>query len=304
MTAGEWKGVIVAMITPLKDNGSRIDLDALDQYCDFLSSKGVHGVFCSGTTGEGPLLSLNERKMVAERVVERLKGKTRVIVHTGSITTADTIDLTRHACKIGADAAGVVLPYYYGYNDALLFEYFSAISDSIPGYPLFIYNIPQCTTNNLSLTLFEKLLVRIESIVGVKNSNPDIFQTIGFVKIAQGRCSVFLGCDSLILAGLSVGVRGVVSGNASAYPEPFVRIFAAHERDDLEEMREVQRFIDRLIGVLAQGRDIASFKKALNLRGIPAGSVRGPDRDLSEEESKTLREGLSGLGLLEHPEGR
>jgi dihydrodipicolinate synthase/N-acetylneuraminate lyase len=298
MNDGYWKGVVPAIITPLKEHGNRVDLEALAVYCNFFASKGVHGVFCGGTTGEGPLLSLEERKMIAQTAVTQLKGRLRVIVHTGAITTRQTIELTQHASEIGADAAGVVLPYYYRYSDELLFSYFREIADSAPGFPIFIYNIPQCTVNNMSLELFGKILQEIDSIVGIKNSNPDFLQTLGFIKLSGGRCSVFMGCDNLILAGLSVGASGFVSGNASAYPEPFVRIFEAFERGDIEEMRVQQEHIDRLVRVLAHGRDIASFKKALNFRGIHAGSVRCPDQDLSEAESETLRKGLEELGLL------
>ena len=298
MNNGYWKGVVPAIVTPLKEQGERVDLEALAVYCDFFASKGVHGVFCGGTTGEGPLLSLEERKMVAQTAVTRLKGRLRVIVHTGAITTRQTIELTQHASSIGADAAGVVLPYYYSYNDELLFSYFREIADAAPGFPIFIYNIPQCTVNNMSLELYGKILDEIDSIVGIKNSNPDFLQTLGLIQLSKGRCSVFMGCDSLLLAGLSVGVNGFVSGNASAFPEPFVGIFEAFERGDFEEMRVQQKRIDRLIRVLAHGRDIASFKKALSFRGISAGSVRRPDRDLSDAEGATLRKELEQLGFL------
>lgn len=297
----EWRGVIPAMVTPLKDGGRSVDHDSLRSYCDFLAERAVHGVFCGGTTGEGPLLSLVERKEIAKTVVSRLKNRIRVIIQTGCITTDQTVDLTKHARDIGADAAGILLPYYYGYNDELLFTYFSEIACAVPDFPLFIYNIPQCTCNNINFDLFERLLENIKNIVGIKNSNADIFQDIEFVKRAKGRCSLFIGSDGLLLAGLSVGANGLVSGNASVFPEPFLALYNAFMEGDLQKVRDRQYFIDKLRKVLANGRDNASFKKALSFRGIKAGSVRSPDKDLSDEESQRLKNNLEELGLLDGP---
>ncbi len=105
-----WNGVVSAMVTPLKDGGRSIDTDALKKYCDFLAKREVHGVFCGGTTGEGPLLSLDERKRVVEVTVSQLRGRVKVIIQTGCITTDETVELTNHARDTGADAAGIVLP--------------------------------------------------------------------------------------------------------------------------------------------------------------------------------------------------
>jgi 4-hydroxy-tetrahydrodipicolinate synthase len=286
------------MITPLKEGGRNVDHDALRKYCDFLAERGIHGVFCGGTTGEGPLFSVQERKEIAETVVSQLKTRVPVIIQSGCITTEQTIELTLHSQEIGADAAGILLPYYYGYNDDLLFSYFSEIANAVPDFPLFIYNIPQCTCNNMSPSLFERLLDSIGSIVGIKNSNADIFQDIEFVKRAKGRCSLFIGNDGLLLAGLSIGAKGLVSGNASAFPEPFLDFYNTYMKGDLSKVREKQDFIDRLSNILANGRDNASFKKALSFRGIKAGSVRSPDKDLLDEESQQLKKNLEELDLL------
>ena len=294
----EWKGVIPAMVTPLKDEGRSLDVDALKRYCAFLAVRKVDGVFCGGTTGEGPLLSVDERKKLAEVTVSQLKGKVSVIVQTGCIRTDQTLELTKHARDIGADAAGVVLPYYYTYSDETLYAYFAEIAESVPAFPLFIYNIPGCTTNNIGAGLFERLLNSIDSIVGIKNSSDDIFQTSSFIHIAGKRCAIFNGSDGLLLPALSIGAAGFVSGNASAFPEPFVELFHAFKEGDLVRARDRQRFIDQLRKILASGRDNASFKRALQFRGVPVGGVRRPDRDLTDEESARLRESLRSLDLL------
>ncbi|MFB0506744.1 MAG: dihydrodipicolinate synthase family protein [Thermodesulfobacteriota bacterium] len=292
-----WKGVVSAIVTPLRDGGNDIDAEAMREYCDFIIQKGVDGIFALGTTGEGPLLSLSERKAIAEALVAHVNGKVPVIIQTGCIRAEQTIELTKHCHDIEADAAGIVLPYYYNLDDEAIFDHFMRIADTVPGFPLFIYNIPECTGNNLSPDLFGRLIDRIETVVGVKTSNCDIFQVQDYVRIAEDKCSVFIGCDALILASLSAGVRGIVSGNASVFPELFVMIYQAFDRGELQKVREYQLSIDKLIEVLAKG-GIASFKKALELRGIRVGGVREPNRNLSDGEAAELRESLREMGLV------
>ena len=293
-----WEGVITAMVTPLKNNGEEVDIDALKVYCDFLVEKNIDGVFVCGTTGEGPKLKLDERMKISETVVERLKGKIKTIIHTGTIITSDTIKLSKHAWKIGADAVVVVLPYYYHYNDDLLYRYFMEIANVIPEMPLFIYNIPQCAINNLTPDLFKRLIENIPSIVGIKNSNSDIHQDIEFIQIANGKCSLFIGDDGLIVSGLSMGANGLVSGNASVFPEYFVDLYKTFKSGNLIAAREKQHFINKLRNVLAREHDIASFKKALSFRGVNVGNVRKPDQDLSENEANKLKQALIKLGVI------
>ncbi|NIS61880.1 MAG: dihydrodipicolinate synthase family protein [Proteobacteria bacterium] len=292
-----WEGVVSAIVTPLRDGGNDIDPGAMREYCDFIIQKGVDGIFVLGTTGEGPLLSLSERKAIAETLVTHVNKRVPVIIQTGCIRAQQTIELTKHCRDIDADAAGIVLPYYYNLDNEAIFDHFVRIADTVPGFPLFIYNIPECTGNNLSPDLLERLIDRIETVVGVKTSNCDIFQVQDYIRIAEDKCSVFIGCDALILASLCAGVRGIVSGNASVFPELFVRIYQAFDRGELQKVREYQSSIDKLIEVLAKG-GIASFKKALEFRGIRVGGVREPNRNLSDEEAAKLRESLRGLGLI------
>lgn len=293
-----WKGVISAIVTPLKHGGDNIDPEAIREYCDFIIDKGVHGIFALGTTGEGPLLSVAERKSIAEALVAHVNKRVRVIIQTGSMRAEQTIELTKHSRDIGADAGGIVLPYYFELDDEAIFRHFMRIADAVPDFPLFIYNIPECTGNDLAPNLFKRITDSIETIVGVKTSNPDIFQVQDYIRIAEDRCSIFIGYDGLILAGLSAGVAGVVSGNASAFPEPFVEIYQAFERGEVQKAREYQVFIDKLRNVLGDG-GIASFKTALGFRGIKVGRVREPNRDLSAEETAKLRESLREMELVQ-----
>lgn len=292
------KGIIVAMITPLNDGGKEVDFGALRKYCEFLIAKGVQGLFVCGTTGEGPLLSIHERQSIAEVVVDQIKGRVKVIVQTGAITTEDTLQLTKHAQQIGADAAGIVLPYFYYFDENALLEHFISISQAVPNYPLFIYNIPQCAGNNLTPRLLTKLLERVDNIAGLKTSNPDLFQLQDFLQLLGEKYSIFVGCDRLGLAGLTMGAQGIVSGNASTFPEPFINLYRAFEKGDINTAREHQVFIDKLARVLKDGRYPAFFKSALELRAIKAGGVRAPHRELLPEEESQLKKFMEDESLI------
>jgi 4-hydroxy-tetrahydrodipicolinate synthase len=275
----EWKGVISAIVTPLKKSGEMVDCEAIGAYCDFQVEKGIDGIFALGSTGEGPLLSMHERKTVAEALVHHVNHRVKVIIQTGCMTARDTTELTRHAFDIGADAAGIIVPYYYRLDEEAIFGHFARVADGVPGFPLFVYNIPEYTGNNVTATLFGRIVDRIETVVGVKTS------------------PVFVGHDGLILAALSTGSVGIVSGNGSAFPEPLVEIYRAFVSGDLKRLKEGQAFVDRLRQVLGDG-GIASFKTALRFRGIEVGHVREPHRDLSDPEATELGRALRELGVV------
>jgi len=295
---GNWNGVISAIITPMKEDGSAIDTGPVKDYCDFIIDKGVSGIFAMGTTGEGPLLSLEEKKIISKKIVDSVNGRTRVIIQSGCITTEETIQLTRYSKDIGADAAGILLPYYYNLDEEAIFEHFARVAEAVPDFPIFIYNIPQCTCNNLSVKLFERLINEIDTIAGIKTSNPDIFQIIGFVRAAKNKCSVFIGSDGLVLAGLSSGASGVVSGNASVFPEPLIDLYNAFNRGEREKCIEYQQLVDKMRTALGDGYYIDAYKKTLSILGIEVGKPRKPNRELTKEEFERLRKSLSELGFL------
>ena len=130
------KGIVPAMATPLKDEGQRVNFQLLDLLCDFLIDKGVTGLFVLGSTGEGVLFSMEERKQIAERVLKHVHGRVPVIVNCGHITTQGAIELAQHAASVGADAASVVFPYYYPLSAEDAMVHFIAVVRSVPEFPM------------------------------------------------------------------------------------------------------------------------------------------------------------------------
>jgi 4-hydroxy-tetrahydrodipicolinate synthase len=290
-------GVICAMVTPFDDRG-RIDFGATRQLVDFLLSHGVYGLMVGGTTGEFPLLSLEERKALCEAVVEHLGGRAAVIVHSGSISTAECVELTRHAKSVGATAAAMIVPFYYTFDDVSLYDHFVSVAKAAPDFPLFIYTFPGNAKNDISVSLLKRLRSAVPNIVGMKSSNPDLLRLQEYVAAGGDGFVTINGVDGLMLPALMVGSQGQVSGNANAFPGPFRALYDAFVAGDMERARSQQKLINRVRLVLKDGLHPAYFKAALTLRGIPAGRVRPPMRELTAEERKDLEQAIWELGLL------
>ena len=149
------EGVICPLVTPFDEEG-RIDDAGLDQVIDFLLENEIDGLMVGGTTGEGMLLSLPERMMLCEKVVDHVKGRVPVIAHTGCISTAETIALTRHAEATGASAASVIVPYFFTFDDESLFQHFVSAANAAPELPMLLYAFPGNAKNDISPALLKR----------------------------------------------------------------------------------------------------------------------------------------------------
>jgi len=288
-------GVTTAMVTPFDDQG-RVDLDAVGKLTDFLIEKGVNCLYPLGTTGEMLKLSVEERQAVAEKVVSQAAGRCVVFVHCGAARQDETIKLVKHAYSIGANGVGIVTPQFFAVTPREMETYYVNISKSLPkDFPIYLYNIPQCSANDLLPETIEKIVMHCPNIVGLKYSYADMVRTNEYLKIKGGEFSVLHGTDSLFLPVLMMGCDGVVSGISGVYPEPFVALYKAYLRGDYEEARRQQLIANKFIKVLRAGTNMAYFKAALTYRGIPAGHMRAPHLDLLEEEKADLINQLKDL---------
>ncbi|MDI4645191.1 dihydrodipicolinate synthase family protein [Cohnella hashimotonis] len=288
-------GVTTAMVTPFDRDGN-VNLEKVAQLTEFLISKGVHCLFPLGTTGEMIRLSVPERKAIAETVVKTAAGRVTVFIHAGTATLGDTIALARHAHEIGADGIGVVTPLFLGANDREMEEYYVAVSSSIPDdFPMYLYNIPQCASNDLKTDVAQRVADRCKNVVGVKYSYPDMLRTNEYLAINGGSFSVMQGADRLLLPALAMGCDGVISGVSCVYPEPFVAVYNAYQEKNLEKARALQRIAIRYCEALKSGSNMSYFKEALKLRGIDVGFMRAPQLDLPAGEVQELQRQLSEL---------
>ena len=288
----KFRGVFPAIATPMSPSGDDVDLDAIPRLCDFLIEKGVHGFFALGSAGEGVLLSLEERRRVAECVVESARGKAPVIVNVGALTTRDSVALTRHAAGIGADAVALVSPFYYKLSGDQQFAHYAAVLEAAGELPVFLYNIPQATGNTITLDILQRLWERFPNLAGIKDSSGNVPALQELLFSAPDRLRVFVGEDLVDLVGLLLGAHGIVSSISGVFPEPYVALYDAVQRGDLERAKAAQKAINELVKCATAGPHVATCKEALALRGVPVGPARAPIQLAQGAPREALRKAL------------
>ncbi len=290
------KGIIPAVLTPFKED--EIDCDTLGRYIDWLINHGVHGLFPVGTNGEGALMNVQERKVVAETSVSAANKRVPVLVQTGAISTRETIELTVHARKIGADAAGVVTPYYFPHDDKCLEEHFVAVAQAVPDFPIYIYNIPGNAKNDVKPKVLKNVAERCPNVQGVKDSSKDLGRLQDYIATMGSNFTAIVGTDTLVYPALIMGGSGAVSAVANVFPEIMVSLYYAVRSGNHDQAKELQYTVNKLRDALKIGPYISPYKMALQYRGFPMGGVRQPLREMTAEEGAKMKQTLVSLGVI------
>jgi dihydrodipicolinate synthase/N-acetylneuraminate lyase len=263
-------GAIAAAVTPLRDGGDALDEEAIAPLCAYLERGGLDGVLVLGTTGEGILLTLDERRRVAERFVES-GGSLLVAVHCGAQTTADTVALAAHAAECGAAAVAVIGPPYYAFDENALTAHFAAAAHACAPLPFYVYEFAARTGYAVPLTVLQRLRESAPNLRGLKVSDRP---WESFAPYLVDGLDVFVGPEALIEQALAAGATGAVSGLASVFPEE-VSAAVRGERTDVGELRKgLERFPYH-----------AAAKHLLGRRGVAIEpDVRRPLRALTDDE--------------------
>ncbi len=285
-------GVTTAMVTPFEKNGN-LNTEKLAQLTEFLIDKGVNCLYPLGTTGEMLKMTEQERKTAAETVIRTAAGRCTVYIHTGAANPEEVIRLSRHAAEFGADGIGVVTPAFFGMNPREMVSFYQNVSQNVPAdFPVYLYNIPQCAGNDLDAGTVQEIAAKCPNVVGIKYSWADMIRTYEYLGVRNGTFQVMQGTDRLFLPALAMGCAGTVSGISCSYPEPFVKVYEAYCKGNLEEAQNWQKKANRIAEILRCGANLATFKYALSHRGLFTSSVRGPQLDLTLEEQQDLEEKL------------
>ncbi len=292
------EGIMAAMVTPFTKGGDYVDFDKVGPLANRLLKQGAHGLFPCGTTSEGMLMSPEERREVAQEVMRTVPKKTPVIVHTGGFDTATTIELCCHARDIGAVAAAIVTPFYYGYDDTALFNYFKTVARAVDGFPIMMYNIPACARNVLHPQLVIRIAESEENIVGVKDSAGIMTGLTQLLGNAPKGFHVINGTDDYGYQALLAGCPAVVSGLSNVVCEIYASVYNNVRKGNLKKAWKDQVRLEKAARVFKYGQLAAAFKEGLRLRGFDAGDVRPPQRQLTAAEKRALAEGLQELGMI------
>ncbi|MQY69300.1 MAG: hypothetical protein GH145_00345 [Firmicutes bacterium] len=291
----KFEGVIPAMLTPLTKE-KKINFEATEKLVDFLLTKGVNGLFILGTFGEGLLLSVEEGQKFIKKVTGYVNKRVPVIVFSSHMEVEKTKELIKIAQDSRADAAALVPPFYYHLSNKAIEEYFRKIFREFSNFSFFIYNIPQCTINEVNLSILQNLAEACPNFVGLKNSKASLLNFQSFLPL-QDRISLFMGEDPLDFPALLLGAKGIVSGPAGVFPEPYINLYQACIYKNYEEAKKQQviinDFLTKVQKTLGLGKEnylgkmLSFYKKALEVRGIKVGTVKEPlpELNLSEEDA-------------------
>ncbi len=277
--------IMTAMVTPFGKDGN-VDYDLLKKLIDHLLSTGTDGILVSGTTGEGPTLTEEEKIELIEKTVEYVAGRVPVMAGTGSNNTKATIEYTNKVAKIdGVDAALVVVPYYNKPDQAGMTAHFTAVADSV-NLPVVMYNIPGRTGVTMEVETIAELS-RHQNIIGIKDCT-GIVNMAEIVANTPEDFLAFTGEDADALAARNVGAQGVISVASHLFGKEISRMYAANSKGENEIAGELMRDLTPKMKALFSHPSPSPVKAALNHVGIEVGGCRLPILALDDNQESIL----------------
>ena len=289
-----FSGTLVALITPFSDG--QIDYETLTELIEFHLESGTDGIVPVGTTGESPTLSHEENKEVVEHVVNVVGGQVPVIAGTGSNSTAEAIEMTAFAAKVGADASLQVAPYYNKPTQEGFYQHFKAVADEVD-LPMVLYNIPgRCGGNGLTAKTVARLAEH-ENIVAIKEATGKLDMASEIATLCD--ITILSGDDSLTLPLASVGGKGVISVVANIVPADVKAMTDLILEGDLVSARKWHRKLFALSkGLLSLSTNPIPIKAAMAMLNMASDEMRLPMTELEEDKAVILRKALKDYGLL------
>jgi dihydrodipicolinate synthase/N-acetylneuraminate lyase len=291
------KGVVPPMVTPFNSDGE-LDVPGLERLVDFLKDR-VHGLYICGSYGSGPMMNLEERKKVAEVCVKVAGGRVVVIAHTGTTNTRDTVELTRHAEKIGCDGAAAVGPYYFHHTkDGVLVFYEAMLNSVSSGYPIYLYHNPKFSGYEIPLDVIKRL--KEQGLHGIKDATFDILKFAIYMReLGKDGFDVVMGTESMWLPARALGAEAYIPGLANAFPEICSKMWQEGMKNDFEACRQTQFEVNRLRDVMYMARSTQLAVYAmLEIRGILRAHPRSPFVAATDEEKRNMRVALEKMGVL------
>jgi 4-hydroxy-tetrahydrodipicolinate synthase len=292
----ELHGAFTAMITPFARDG--VDVARLQANVAFQIEQGIDGLVPVGTTGESPTLSHEEHRLVIEKVVEAAARRVKVIAGTGSNSTAEALELTRHAKRVGADAALMVNPYYNKPTQEGLYRHFATIADAVD-LPIVLYNIPGRTGITMSPQTVARLNDKHANIVAIKEATGSLDIASEIASLCDPRkLTILSGDDSLTLPLMSIGGKGAISVLSNLLPAKVKALAAAALAGDFAQARRLHLELFPLCKVMFIETNPIPIKTAMAMKGLDTGELRLPLCEMADAARAQLESALRDHGVL------
>lgn len=289
-----FSGSFVAIVTPFRKG--KVDEKAFGELIEWQIANGTNGIVPCGTTGESATLSHEEHNRVVELAVEVVNRRVPVIAGTGSNSTEEAIDLTRHAKQAGADGALLITPYYNKPTQEGLYRHYKAVAETVD-LPLVLYNIPGRTGVNMLPATIARLSA-IKNVVGVKEGSGSVQQASDIVQMCGNRLSVLAGDDALTLPMMAVGGKGVITVTANIVPTDMANLVKAFAAGKIDEARRIHFKLSPLFAALFYETNPIPVKEALGMMGKIDPELRLPLCAMATDAREKLARVLKDMGLI------
>src|SRR3954470_19388794 len=285
--------ILTAVVTPFKDDGS-VDYESFRRLAQYLVANGSDGLVVTGTTGEGPTLSDEERMELYSAALESVGDHAKVVAGTGTYSTAHSVHLTQQATELGVHGVLVVAPYYNKPPQRGIVEHFKAVA-AATDRPVMVYNIPTRLEINIAPETMSEL-AEIPNVKAVKQSNADLEQARHIVELGL---DLYAGDDDLVLPFVEFGGRGGICVHTHIVGSQVKEMVRLAREGDLEAARRIDEELRPAIELIGVATGPIQIKAALNLLGHDVGGLRLPLVEATEEEQARIRSCLERLRLLE-----
>ena len=289
-------GAGVAIVTPMKENGD-VNFEKFGELIEFQIANGTDAIIVCGTTGEASTLTHEEHLETIKYCVEKVNGRIPVIAGTGSNCTDTAIYLSTEAEKYGVDGVLLVSPYYNKATQNGLYAHFKATAESIK-VPVILYNVPSRTGCNILPETIVRLCKDVDNIMGVKEASGNISQIAHLAAISHGCVDIYSGNDDQIVPIMALGGVGVISVLSNVAPRQTHDICQKFLDGDVEGSRKLQLEAMNLCNALFCEVNPIPVKKALNLMGMDAGTLRMPLTEMEEGNVERLKKAMKEFGIL------
>ncbi len=290
----KFEGIMPAIITPFDEDNKTINVQAAKDVIDWQLGQGADGFYVLGATGEGVLMGREEREVMCEAAVKHTAGRKPIICHIASINFLEAVELAKHAEKVGADALAAVPPFYFGYSDEQIFNYYKKLAGSV-NIPVIIYYHPAAQANmrpELIAKIFE-----IDNITGVKWSSGDYYSMLRLKDMTHGEMNIINGPDETLLLGLTSGADAGVGATYNCMLPEYIRLYKAFKAGDLDKAREHQFNVNRVIGVMLKYGVIPSAKAGVEMQGIKVGDAKFPMPAFDAETRANFERDMKAAGI-------
>jgi 4-hydroxy-tetrahydrodipicolinate synthase len=291
-----FQGAFVAIVTPFRDG--KVDEQCLVDLIEFHIANGTHGIVPCGTTGESATLSHEEHHRVVELTIKTVNGRVPVVAGSGSNSTAEAIDLTRHAKQAGADGVLMVSPYYNKPSQEGLYQHYKAVAEAVD-IPIILYNVPSRTSSNI-LPQTVARLAQISNIAGIKEATADLNQISEVIRLCPDDFAVLSGDDFTSMPTVLIGGKGLISVTSNVAPKDMSDMISAALAGDLARARALHYKLFPLMQAMFYDTNPVPVKKSLELMGkIKSGTPRLPLCPMNDEALFRLKTALANYGLIQ-----